>query len=210
MRRKDFFTILVMLILADRVIPENIHSEYASAKQLQSEITAEVIMTTKICTRCHEVRSLSEFYKLETGKNGLHPECKKCDAERKVLYSRTKRGLISRIYNNQRRGSESRGHPYSSYTRIELEKWLFSQPKFHELYDNWVKSGYKKKFSPSCDRLNDYEFYSLNNIQLLTWEEHIKKSHSDQINGVNNKQSKAVLQYDLEDNFIKEYYYEYI
>jgi len=43
----NLFFMFITLILADRLITENIHSEYASAKYLQSEINTEFIMSTE-------------------------------------------------------------------------------------------------------------------------------------------------------------------
>ena len=74
------------------------------------------------------------------------------------------------------------------------------------LWNNWIESNYDKMTKPSVDRLDDYKGYSLDNIQLMTWEENKAKGSRDRKNGVNNKKSKAVLQYDLQGNLIKEYY----
>lgn len=83
---------------------------------------------------------------------------------------------------------------------------MFSQPNFEELFINWEKSGYKKDLIPSCDRLNDYKPYTLDNIQLMTWAENNQKGRDDIRNGINTKYSRAVIQYDLDGNFIAEYY----
>ena len=74
------------------------------------------------------------------------------------------------------------------------------------LYNEWVTSGYDKYAKPSLDRIDDYKGYSFDNIQLMTWGENDTKGSLDVRNGINNKHSKAVLQYDLNGNFIKEYY----
>lgn len=38
---------------------------------------------TKTCTRCHEEKSPSEFYRDRTRKDGLYPQCRKCAAQAK-------------------------------------------------------------------------------------------------------------------------------
>lgn len=121
-------------------------------------------------------------------------------------FSRTKQGVVSIIYNSQKSTSKKRNHPPPTYTQEELKIWVFSQSKFHELYDNWVESGHDKWIKPSCDRTNDYLGYSLDRLQIMTWQENKDKFHTDQITGINNKRSKSVLQYDLNGNFIKEHY----
>lgn len=93
-----------------------------------------------------------------------------------------------------------------TYTNKELREWLFSQKLFHELYDNWKINNYEINLVPSVDRIDDYFFYTMDNIQLMTWEENNKKGYSDRRNGKNNKCNKVVRQYDLNDNFVAEYH----
>jgi len=108
-------------------------------------------------------------------------------------YQKTKKGLVTRIYADQRSGSKQRGHYMPAYSKQELKDWLFKQPKFHELYDDWRESNYDTLLSPSCDRLDDYKGYSLKRLQLMTWGENKRKGESDKKNGINNKNSKAVI-----------------
>ena len=126
--------------------------------------------------------------------------------EQKLIYSRTKEGLIKSIYYDQRSHSLNRKHPMPEYSKEELIVWTFSQSNFDKLYENWVESGYKKDLRPSVDRKDDYVHYKLENLQLVTFRENYKRSHEDMKNGTNNKQSKTVYQYDLEGNFIKEFH----
>lgn len=151
----------------------------------------------RLCSDCHTAKLLSEFY--THIRDGYAFTCKECDSKRSLEYRRTKIGLISRIYGSQKNSSKDRGYPYPSYTRQELRDWMFSQKKFHELYDDWVASGYDKMMSPSCDRIDDYVSYTLSNIQLMTWQENKDKGHRDRKNGINNKASKAVICFRLDD-----------
>jgi len=92
-----------------------------------------------------------------------------------------------------------------SYTKEELQEWLFSQPLWFELYDNWVLSGFKKKLAPSIDRINYDLPYSLGNIQLMTWEENHKKGYEAVKSCVHHTQQKAVMQFGKDGSFIAEY-----
>ena len=115
-------------------------------------------------------------------------------------------GLISNIYNNQKQNSKRRGHSSPSYSQDELKDWLFKQLNFNELYQQWEKSNFKKDFAPSCDRIDDYKGYSLDNIKLTYWKKNSDRFGQDMMKGINTKQCLSVLQYDLDGNFIKEYY----
>jgi len=143
-------------------------------------------MSMKICSKCSELKELSEFTKVRA-------ECKVCINKRSKSYFRTKGGLITRIYSNQISSSKTRKYSPPSYVKQELKDWLLSQEIFHELYYNWKASGYEKLLAPSCNRINDYKGYSLDNIELITWEENNIKYYSDKINGINNKNSKSVI-----------------
>lgn len=123
-------------------------------------------------------------------------------------YYRSKKGLLARIFNSQGFNSKCRNHDLPSYTKQELENWLFDQKLFHKFYDNWVRSDYKKDLRPSIDRKDDNLPYFIDNIQLMTWGENNKKSHKDMRSGkliVTSNPQKPVIQYDKQGNFINEY-----
>jgi hypothetical protein len=163
-------------------------------------------MEIKKCNQCHIEKPHSEYSISRAAKDGMQYTCKFCDKKRKALHRRTKQGVIKTIYSTQRKSSKYRNHPLPTYSRSELKEWVFSQPIFHELFDRWAESGYDKWVKPSCDRLDDYKGYSLDNIQLMTWEENSIKGHQDRINGVNNKMSKAVSQYSMSGELVNTFY----
>lgn len=126
-------------------------------------------------------------------------------------YQKTKKGLVSKIYAKQRTASKMRNHLMPDYNLIDLRKWVFSQPNFGKLYDNWVKSNYNKWLVPSYDRLKDCNPYTLNNLRLVTWQKNRDKQAKYirkgilKHNGLLNGGHKAVLQLDLKGKFIEEY-----
>lgn len=109
-------------------------------------------MPCKRCSKCGEVKDLSEFYKCSK-------RCKECckkasrDADQFAKDS-TEKGVIRVLYKTQKRHSKARGHPAPSYTKNEFRKWLYDNG-YKELYDAWVQSGYDKWKKPSCDRIDD-------------------------------------------------------
>ena len=46
---------------------------------------------------------------------------------------------------------------------------------FMKLYKRWEKSGYKRKFAPSIDRINNNLGYEIDNMQWLTQSQNTKK-----------------------------------
>jgi len=148
-----------------------------------------------ICNKCNIEKNEKDFYK---GRN----DCKKCNNLINKNYFKTKKGLISSIYKNQKTNSKLRNYEEPKYTKLELENWLYSQNNFETLYNNWIKSNYNKKLRPSVDRLNDYKEYSFDNIQLITWEENNKKEREKSKKSINqyNKDLKLINSF----NSIKE------
>lgn len=156
----------------------------------------------KVCSQCKKELPLDSFDKQKTGKQGVRADCKAC----KKRFVQSKEGLVNKIYSQQKSKSKLRKHPLPAYTKEDLYLWLFSNPEYDKLYTKWVSSGYSTKLIPSVDRLDDYKPYTLENIQLMTWEENSNKYNQDQKKGLNNKRNLAVDQLDLEGNFIKRFH----
>jgi hypothetical protein len=160
-------------------------------------------MEVKKCIRCKRDVPLSDFEKTKTKEKR---SCKICDKEYRFNSRKSKYGIIRNMYNSQKVNSKRRKHPLPEYTFQQLKQWILSRPNFEELYNSWVESGYKRLLAPSVDRLDDYKPYTFDNIRLVTCGENISKLHKDRVIGKNNKSSRAVVQYDINNNFIKQYY----
>lgn len=162
--------------------------------------------TEKRCCTCGITKPIIDFCKVKTRKDGRQTSCRNCAKINIANYRKTKKGVITTIYNSQRLNSKKRGHAPPKYTGIDLRKWMFCNPVFDEIYVKWVNSGYSKKLKPSCDRIDDYKSYTFDNIQIVTWQENNAKSHSDRRNGINNKASKAVIQKSMNGEFIYKFH----
>jgi hypothetical protein len=156
---------------------------------------------TKKCPVCKEDKPRTEFHAHGGGR--IATRCKKCDYEKKKRRDKTKVGLIDNIYNSQIRASKKRGHQNPSYSRKELQQWMLKQECFHEIFASWEKSGYHMLEIPSCDRLNDYTPYTLENIRVVSWKVNKRKYNEDRLSGVNTKQSIHVAQYSIDGKLIQ-------
>jgi len=121
------------------------------------------------------------------------------------LQRKTKIGLVSRIYDSQKTRCKKKGFEMPTYSISELRKYIFSCENFDNLHEKWKKSGYKRNLKPSIDRIDDNKSYTLDNIQLMSWEDNRKKSFLDIMNGNNRKTSIAIVRIDNEGN-CKDYY----
>lgn len=127
----------------------------------------------KKCTRCEEVKGIDKFSKC--GKN-LSSICKNCRSDMYYEEKGEAKSIIYKIYRSQKACSKTREMPLPNYTRDELFDWVVSQPHFEKLRSNYIQSGFDKYLVPSCDRLNERLPYTLDNIELVTWEDNFKRS----------------------------------
>lgn len=197
-------TILVLAIVGVMSYVEG--SQFPPANSINNCDLKTVTMQEKKCTKCGAIKPVNEFPPSKRNKIGLRSNCRNCAGEKHKEYRHTKKGLITKIYSCQKLHSERRGHNPPDYTKQELKEWCFSQKLFHELYDNWKANGFQKNDVPSCDRTDDYQGYSLDRLQLMTWKENRDKGHRDIENGVNNKHSKAVVGVNIKTGEVLEFY----
>jgi len=160
----------------------------------------------KRCSKCKEVKQVEKFSDQKSRKDGKRANCKECRKEEGKIYRRSKKGLLSKIYNHQKESSKRRGYNPPNYTLDTFINWALGDAAFNDLHTNWEASGYDKSLTPSVDRKNDYEGYSFKNIQLMTWGENEEKGHRDIKEGRNNKINKTVIQYTKKGEFMKEFH----
>jgi len=129
----------------------------------------------KICNTCNLRKDFKFFGKRLEMKDNHKWMCKSCENIKTKIYNRTRKGLVKCMYSHQLVTSKRRNHNKPLYNLKELRKWIYNQKNFEELYNNWIKSWYNTNLIPSIDRLNNYEWYSFDNIQLITWEENNRK-----------------------------------
>lgn len=161
---------------------------------------------SKKCTKCLKLKCFEKFGSDKSTKDGYAHNCKDCCNTHARNYRKTKIGLACRIYADQETRSWQRNDPPPEYTSSEFKKWLFNQPSFDLLFENWKKSGFQKMLAPSVDRKNDYLPYKFDNIQLMTWQENKAKYAHDSKNGINNKMNKPVIQLTKSGDFIAEFH----
>jgi len=97
-------------------------------------------------------------------------------------YERTKKGKLMRNYRNMEsriKGIQWRkAHLYEGkelISRDQFYEWAMRQEEFHRLFDEWVKSGYDRKLSPSVDRVDSSKGYTIDNMEWVTHSENSRR-----------------------------------
>ena len=152
-----------------------------------------------ICKKCDVEKDLNSFSK--EGKY-YRTTCKECRKLERLVLNRTVSGVIRVIYRSQHGSSKKRGHSAPDFSLEELREFLMKQPKFKDLYDNWVVSGFNTWLKPSCDRQINSKPYTLNNIELMTWKENNDNWAKAVIAGDVKFLSKEVQQFTMDNVFI--------
>ena len=163
-------------------------------------------METKVCSRCNTEKNKSMFYKAKDRPDGVRTLCKECDNYAKLTRRRTKDGHINQIYITQKAKSKDRGHNQPSYSKKELHDWLYSQEKYHVLYDNWKRLDFQKDYSPSVDRLDNKIGYTIANIQVVTWAENRALGNESVSDGNSTRKYIPVDMYTVDGEFIKSFF----
>lgn len=151
----------------------------------------------KTCTHCHTEKELSCFGSRKNVNNTDKPYynsiCKPCMAKRTRDYKKTPKGRAYSSYVSQVTASKKRGHRLPNYTQAELYEWMLNNGLL-ELMVPWKASGYDKWLSPSVDRLDNTLPYTLDNLELVTWEENDKRAKADRAIGRLVTNERAVTQ----------------
>lgn len=156
----------------------------------------------KVCSICSVNKPLTEFRKQKTGTLGHRADCNECVKR----FVRSETGLINQMYSGMKARSKRKGFTPINFSKDEFIDFLNSSTPIADLYDAWVKSGYESDLKPSVDRLDDYQGYSLGNIQVTTQKQNIDKYYQDAVEGKNTKTAVSVLQYTLDNQFVKEHH----
>lgn len=164
----------------------------------------------KICTKCGIEKSLSNFHKNKNYKDGLCCWCKECrknyqDENREKIALQCKktyqliikpkrlknpeiyllRSINNRCYNKNCKGYQYYGD-IENYLTLEDIRFLMKRD------DYW---GLKR---PSIERKNSKGDYILGNCEFIDRGENTARRNREHC-------SKPILQYDLQDNFIREF-----
>jgi len=126
----------------------------------------------KHCTKCGELKSLSEFGKHRITKDGYAYQCKECGRKRQKIYSRTSKGVFTTI---KGRNKYYKNKPFKMIEK-DFIQWYNSQERkcvYCDIYENdleKIKDCYNNKNTRlSVDCKNNDIGYEINNLVLACY-----------------------------------------
>ena len=99
------------------------------------------------------------------------------------LYEKSPSGFLMRLYRNMKSrvaGIQKKDKPYwvgkDLVDKESFYQWASDHPKFKELYEEYVSSGYVRNLAPSVDRVDSSEGYTFSNMEWVTSRENCSRS----------------------------------
>ena len=92
--------------------------------------------------------------------------------------------VASGLYNSMIKRSKRRGHNLL-FSNREFQLWAKEQEDFISNCDIWYASKQEpySPLKPSCNRLEDDKPYSFDNMEMITWGEHLKYTSESRLSG---------------------------
>ena len=163
----------------------------------------------KICTKCRKQKPLDCFNKANHHKDDLTSHCKEClkkdsqkwlqnnhDAHRKRVQKYRKEHKWMSSYSCAKQRCTNKNNSHYKYYGGRGIKCLITTDELKEL---WFRDKAYEMNKPSIDRIDNDGHYEYENCRFIELSENVEKSN------FNTARRKAVLQYDLDGNFIREW-----
>jgi hypothetical protein len=135
---------------------------FISSSHLKNHI--DMIATGMTHTKEHQLKMIRQR---KQRKESLNHYTKK--------YEKTKNGFLMRLYHNMKSrigGIQwKKRHLYAGKELLAKElfyEWSKNSGKFHELFEQYKESGFKRTLAPSVDRIDSTKGYELSNMEWVT------------------------------------------
>ena len=97
-------------------------------------------------------------------------------------YEKTEKGFLVRTYRNMLSRvsgvTKNKNHLYLGLEILDKKtfyEWSLNNVNFRELFTYWIMVDYERRYTPSIDRIDSKEGYTIDNIQWITFSENCKR-----------------------------------
>lgn len=133
----------------------------------------------KMCTKCKQVKKLCDFHKANDRAGKYYSNCKKCKLNRQRSLNSHFRSAFKNIEKRLRRQNSYKNRKLT----FNWQEFQVFKNDYKKLHAQWAKNNYKRNLTPSVDRIDNNKDYTMDNIQIITVHDNIKKD-------LNNKGSR--------------------
>lgn len=124
-------------------------------------------METKKCSKCGEVKPITDFYKRKNSKDGYRNHCKQCVLkDRKTYQKENREKIIIRKHKHHIKHKEEISAKNKEYRLKNRNKLLEKQRKYY--YENWDKCNKRSR-----------EYYKKNSEKLKNYAKEYRKNNKD-------------------------------
>ena len=116
------------------------------------------------------------------------------------------KAVTARLFSNLKGRQVLRGFDPITFDLTGFREWLILTQPFWVMYEEWLADPYIPDKILSINRLDDYIGYELVNMELVSWEYNRTKGNQDEMNGVNTKRSKAVIEISTSGTVLNEWW----
>ena len=116
-------------------------------------------------------------------------------------FRKTRKGVLTNLYQKMKQRNIAKGFGTLQFSLKDIQNIFLNDEKYQTLFNEWVVSGYTYYKKPSIDRKNPDYGYSLDNIQIMSWEDNRRKGDLENSKRI----TTAIIMCDFEGNIIKEF-----
>lgn len=138
-------------------------------------------MEEKTCTKCGEIKPLTDFYRAKHMSDGRRPDCVSC--HKKMQKKRREENIVDvKIYdmaNGIIRRTSGKGRRCASYVKKGIECRIGSTRDevityINENFRKDIETLIDQGLSPSIDRINPDGHYEHGNLRIIEWIENTR------------------------------------
>lgn len=105
-------------------------------------------------------------------------------------YEKTKSGFLMRLYRNMKSRvggvQKKKSHLYKNKALCDKESfytWAVSSEQFHSLFNQWEKSDYNRRLTPSVDRIDSSKGYDFSNMEWVPFYINCQRGAKSRLQG---------------------------